>query len=283
MRINRSKLFYRRQTTRGVAGLLPILVILLFASCRKVIDVDIEGVEPKYVVEAVITDRPGDSRVLLSTTKDVSENNQFPAVSGATVLVTDDAGIVTTFTEDSAGTYTAPAFTGVIGKKYSLQININGKTFTAESKMPERVKMDTLYISDEILFGENTKLANTSYQDPPGKGQCYRYIQYINDKKTKTIFTNNDDYIDGNYVEAKLWYLTDDDSAEEEKIKTGDTVRLDMLCIDQAVYKFWFSLTQSATGNSQSASPANAVTNITGGALGYFSAHTVQSKTLVVP
>jgi hypothetical protein len=149
--------------------------------------------------------------------------------------------------------------------------------------MPGKVNMDTLYISDEILFGENTKLANTSYQDPPGKGQCYRYIQYINDKKTKTIFTNNDDYIDGNYVEAKLWYLTDDDTAEDEKIKTGDTVRLEMLCIDQAVYKFWFSLTQSATGNSQSASPANAVTNITGGALGYFSAHTVQSKTLVVP
>ena len=98
------------------------------------IDVDIEGVEAKYVVEAVITDQPGDSRVLLSTTKDVSENNQFPAVSGATVMVTDDAGIVTTFTEDSAGTYTAPAFTGVIGKKYSLQINTNGKTFTAESK-----------------------------------------------------------------------------------------------------------------------------------------------------
>jgi len=267
----------------GRSWLLFVFIMLLFNSCRKVIDVDIDGVEPKYVVEAVITDQPGESRVLLSTTKDVSENNQFPAVSGATVTVTDDTGIVTTFFEDSAGTYTAPAFTGVIGKKYSLHINTNGKTFTAQSRMPEKVNMDTLFISDEILFGENTKLANTNYQDPPGKGQCYRYIQYINGKKTETIFTNNDDYIDGKYVEAKLWYLTEEDDAEEEKIKTGDTVRLEMLCIDQAVYKFWFSLNQSATGNSQSASPANAVTNITGGALGYFSAHSLQSMELVVP
>jgi hypothetical protein len=77
MRINRSKFFYRKQIANGVYGLLLILVILLFPSCRKVIDVDIEGVEAKYVVEAVITDQPGDSRVLLSTTKDVSENNNF--------------------------------------------------------------------------------------------------------------------------------------------------------------------------------------------------------------
>jgi len=264
-------------------GLLFLLTISFF-SCRKVIDVDIEGVEPIYVVEAVLTDQPGDSRVLLSATKDVSENNQFPAVSGATVSVTDDAGIVTIFNEDSAGTYTAPAFTGVIGKKYSLQIlTTDGKTFTAESRMPEKVNMDTLFITDEILFGDNRKLANINYQDPAGKGQCYRYVQYINGRKTETIFTNNDDYIDGKYVEAKLWYLTEDDDNEEEKIKTGDTVRLDLLCIDRAVYKFWFSLNQSATGNSQSASPANAVTNISGGALGYFSAHSVQTKTVVVP
>ncbi len=264
-------------------GLLFLLTILFF-SCRKVIDVDIEGVVPIYVVEAVVTDQPGDSRVLLSATKDVSENNQFPAVSGATVSVTDDAGIVTVFNEDSAGTYTAPGFTGVVGRKYSLQIiTTDGKTFTAESRMPEKVNMDTLYISDEILFGENRKLSNINYQDPPGKGQCYRYVQYINDRKTETIFTNNDDYIDGKYVEAKLWYLTEDDDNDEEKIKTGDTVRLDLLCIDRAVYKFWFSLNQSATGNSQSASPANAVTNITGGALGYFSAHSVQTRSIVVP
>jgi hypothetical protein len=249
-----------------------------------VIDVDIKGVEPIYVVEAIVADQPGESRVLLSTTKDVSENNQFPAVSSASVTVTDDAGVVTTFLEDSAGTYTAPGFIGVIGKKYSLRIvTSDGKTFTAESRMPEKVNMDTLFITDEILFGENRKLANVNYQDPPGKGQCYRYVQYINGRKTETIFTNSDDYIDGKYVEAKFWYLTEDDDNDEEKIKTGDTVRLDMFCIDRAVYKFWFSLNQSATGNSQSASPANAVTNISGGALGYFSAHSIQTKSLVVP
>lgn len=263
------------------AGVL-LAMMIFFSSCQKVIDVDIKNVEKKYVVEAVITDQLDSSKVLISTTKNVSENNDFPGITGATVIVTDDAGVVTVFTEDSAGYYYAHGFRGAIGKTYTLRVVTNGETFTASSTMPPRVNMDTLFISDELLFGEARKLANTTYQDPPGKGNCYRYVQYINGKKEKTIFTNNDDYTDGKYVEAKLWYLADDDE-EDQKIKTGDTIRLDLFCIDPAVYKYWFSLNQSATGNSQSASPANAVTNIAGGALGYFSAHTVQSKTIVAP
>jgi hypothetical protein len=259
-----------------------ILMVIFFNSCRKVIDVNIKNVERKYVIEAVITDQPDSSKVLISTTKNVSENNDFPGISGAAVTVTDDAGIITRFTEDSAGYYYAHTFKGVIGKTYTLRVITNGETFTASSAMPQMVNMDTLYISDEVLFGESRKLSNTTYQDPPGKGNCYRYVQYTNGKKEKTIFTNNDDYTDGKYVEAKLWYLADDNE-EGQKIESGDSVRLDLLCIDPAVYKYWFSLNQSATGNSQSASPANAVTNITGGALGYFSAHTVQSKTVVAP
>ena len=261
---------------------LLISVLIVFSSCQKVIDVDIENVPKKYVVEGVITDQQDSSRVLISRTKDISEGGGFQGIGGATVTITDNAGFSANFTEDSAGFYSAKGFKGVIGRTYGLEVIINGKTFTAVSTMPPMISMDTLFISDELLFGEERKLANSTYQDPPGKGNCYRYVQYINGKKAKTIFVNNDDYTDGKYVEAKLWYLAEDEDDDEE-IESGDSVRLDFLCIDPAVYKYWFSLNQSATGNSQSASPANAVSNISGGALGYFSAHNVQSKTIVVP
>ena len=149
---------------------LFISMIIFFSSCQKVIDVDIKNVAKKYVLEAVITDQLDSSKVLLSTTKDVSENNDFPGISGATVTVTDNAGIVTTFTEDSAGYYYSHSFKGVIGKTYTLHVITNGETFTATSTMPPMVTMDTLYITDELLFGETTKLANTTYQDPRVKG-----------------------------------------------------------------------------------------------------------------
>src|SRR4030095_6513098 len=54
---------------------LLVVVSILFFSCRKVIDVDIEGVERIYVVEAIVADQPGESKVLLYTTTEVSENN----------------------------------------------------------------------------------------------------------------------------------------------------------------------------------------------------------------
>lgn len=259
------------------------VMITLFSSCQKVIDVDVKNAEEKYVVEAIVADEAGASKVLLSTTKNISESNNFPGVSGATVTITDNTGNNTIFNETTAGSYLAPSFTGVAGKIYSLDIKVNGETFTAKSTMPQKINLDTVFISNEILFGETRKLVNLAYQDPPGKGQCYRYVQYINGKKSKPIFANNDDYSDGKYVETKLWYLVDEDENPEEEIKTGDTVMLDMLCIDNVVYKYWYSVYQSATGNSQSASPANPVTNISGGALGYFSAHTKQTKSVVVP
>lgn len=267
----------------GRVSIFTIALMVVFISCRKVIDVDIKNAEPKYVVEAIVSDSTGKTKVLLSATKNISESNDFPGISGATVTITDNTGIVTTLTETTAGRYEAAGFTGEPGKTYSLQVNFSGEIFTASSTMPQKIHMDTLFTSSEILFGETRKLANIAYQDPPGKGNCYRYVQYINGKKTKPIFVNNDDYSDGKYVETKLWYLVDDDENKDEEIKSGDTVRIDMLCIDPAVYKYWFSIFQSATGNSQSASPANPVTNIKGGALGYFSAQTMQTRSVVVP
>jgi hypothetical protein len=125
------------------------------------------------------------------------------------------------------------------------------------------------------------KLANIEYNDPAGIVNQYRFVRYRNGVKTKNIFINNDDLSDGRHTATKL-FVGDNDS-EEDRLVSGDVVRIDMLCIDAAVYKYWYSLEQSATGETTSAAPANPVTNITGGALGYFSAHTFQSKTMSVP
>jgi hypothetical protein len=58
-----------------------------------------------------------------------------------------------------------------------------------------------------------------------------------------------------------------------------DSVTIEMHCIDKPVYDYYYSL-----GNrDNSATPANPVSNIVGGALGYFSAHTVRKTTAVVP
>lgn len=255
---------------------------MYLTSCEKVIQFDFDKVEKKYVIEAMIADQPNSCRVLLTQTKNFDENNTFTGISGAQVTITDNSGSPVTLTETSAGVYEAPTLTGVSGHTYNLKVNINGQTFTATSTMPALVPMDSIYITEVTVFNETYKFATVPYNDPAGIQNAYRFIQYVNGNKEETNFVMDDDLNDGLTTERILAYY-DDDEAERRKLKSGDNVRVDMLCIDYPVYTYWFSLEQGATGTSYSATPGNPVTNITGGALGYFSAHTLQTKTVVVP
>ena len=263
--------------------LMMIAGVFTLTSCEKVISVNLNNADKKYVVEATLTNQPGSAKVLISQTRDFDANNDFSGISGAQVSITDGNGNITTLPETSPGTYMAASLKGVPGTKYSLRVSFNEQLFTSESTMPQPVALDSLYITDEALFGDTRKTANIQYKDPAGIANNYRFVLYINDKKNKTIFVRNDELSDGRAVSRPLWIRNDDkDNKEANKIHSGDKVTVDMLCIDANVYKFWYSLDQSATGESN-VTPANPVTNIKGGALGYFSAHTLQSKTITVP
>lgn len=252
-----------------------------FVSCEKVIDIDLDDAEKKYVVEGVVTDEAGTAFVLLSQTKNFSDNNSFEGVSNATVTITDDEGVVSTLNETSTGKYENASLTGKTGKTYSLKVSINGSIFAATSTIPGKVNMDSLFISDDDLFGESRKTANVQYTDPAGLGQNYRFVQYVNGVKEKSLFILNDDYTDGNESIVTLRTFGDE---EDDEIKTGDIVEVDMLCIDAAIYKYWYSFESGgASGDNNSASPSNPLSNITGGAIGYFSAHTIQRKMVTVP
>lgn len=264
-----------------LTGLFALLALLSLSSCEKVIDIDLNKAEKKYVVEATVTDQTG-ARVLLSQTKDFEDDNTFVGIGGAIVQITEQGGATTTLSETSAGVYEAPALIGLSGKTYSLSVKLDGQSFTAVTTMPQKINLDTIYVTDELLFGDTYKIVNLEYKDPPGRGQNYRFVQYLNGVKETEIFVQNDEYTDGRNVTTKLFYFPDDDEDEKRKIKSGDQVRIDMFCIDANIYKYWFSLYRSSTGESQ-ATPSNPVSNMKGGALGYFSAHTTQTKTMVAP
>jgi hypothetical protein len=262
------------------------LIIVFFAvvasSCEKVIHLDLNEAEKKYVIEATVTDQPGTAQVLLSQTKNFDDNNQFAGVSGALITVKEKGGSLTTFTEVSPGRYEAPGLAGSSGRSYDLNVTVAGNVFTATSTMPARVNFDSIYTTDELIFTDTRKIVNVVFQDPPGRGNNYRFIQYVNNLKEKQLFVQNDDYTDGRLNINKLYYFADDNS-DSTIIKSGDSLRVDMLCIDPNVYKYWYSLERNTNGDNNNVTPANPVSNVQGGALGYFSAHTLQTRRMKVP
>jgi hypothetical protein len=253
--------------------LYTLLLSVMAASCEKVIDVRVNDADKKYVVEGVLTDGPGSCLVRITQTKSIDENNSFGGVGGAAVVITDETGAATPLTESAPGVYRS-GLQGVPGRLYTLRVAVAGQVFTAAVRMPRPLGPDSLYTSKLPFMDEDELLANLVYTDSAGQGDAYRFIKYINGKREKGIFIENDDFSDGRKNTVTLF-------GGDEELNKGDTLTLEMQCIDPALYTYWLTLAQGATGQSQTASPANPVTNISGGALGYFSAHTVRTKSLV--
>ncbi len=253
---------------------------LSFISCKKVIELKLKDNDPKYVIEGIVTNEPGGCRVKITTSKQFYENNIFAGVSGAIVRIKNN-GTDFLLTETSPGIYENTAVTGVPGYTYELTVTVANNVFTAISTMPQPVRLDTLYISPGP-FGQ-FKFATIAFTDQRNVANNYRFVQYLNGVKDPAIFSTTDEFSDGQKVSSQLDTGVDKKD-DPRSIKSGDMVTIEMLGIDAAVYRYWYSLqSNGGNGNGNVASPANPITNIKGGALGYFSAQTIDRRTVIVP
>ena len=265
---------------RSIGKVFFFLLITVFYSCEKVIDIKLRESEINYVVEGVITNEPGGCRVSITQTKNFTEDNQFAGVSGATVTIKDN-GLTIALAETQPGVYEATQLKGMQGHVYELTVSIGDQVFTATYTMPQPVNMDTLYIS-EGPFGQ-FRFATVRYSDPAGINNGYRFVQYLNGVKDPEIFWENDEFTDGLSIITQLDTGVDEED-DPRNIKSGDEVTVEMLSLDEAIYKYWYSIRSGGgDGNGGVAAPANPLTNIRGGALGYFSAHSIDRKTIIAP
>ena len=258
---------------------ITAIVALAIASCTKVIDLKLGNNTGQLVIEGNITDS-GDFVVKLSRNVPFTNTNTYPAVTGASVYVTDSRGDYLNLSEKAPGTYTIAklfGIKGISGITYNLSVQTNGSTYTATSTMPQTVQMDSITASNSQLTSKDHQKGITVYfQDPANQVNQYRFVMYVNSVQVKDIFAINDDFSNGRYVTYQLL-------ENDVNIYSGDTVRVEMQCIDKPVYTYWFTLMQQQGDSPGGAvAPSNPPTNITPATLGYFSAHTVQDLMFVV-
>ena len=251
-------------------------VIMVLTGCQKVINLNLKDGAGKYVIEGNITNLPGPYTVTISQSGEVSEDYVFNGVGHATVVVGDNAGNTETLQEKAQGIYQTATLAGVEGRTYYLSITLGTEHFTATSVMPHRVPLDSLYIEEVFNFSKTVKAVVPVFTDPIGKGNNYKFNQYINGNLDKELYYQNDDFTDG---KQSTWSLLRPDP--DSTLHLNDQVDVEMQCIDSAAYKYWYSMDQSSLGDGDGLA-ANPVTNILGGALGYFSAHTSQTRSIIV-
>lgn len=256
-----------------------LAVAWILAACEKEITVDLNTAETRLVIDGAVTNEPGPYTVRISRSVGFSESNTFPAVSDALVIIEDDLGTSDTLTEAGPGRYLTSRITGQPGRTYHLRVEVEDQWYYASSTMPSFVPLDSVRFN---LFSspantEDVYAAVPVFRDPAGSGNYYRFIQTINGDPDGAYIVFNDNINDGLINERPIF-------SPEAEIKLGDSVEMEMRCIDSSTYQYFFTLSQMEGGGpGGGTAPSNPPTNFTGDeVLGIFTAYTAQRKVQVV-
>jgi hypothetical protein len=254
-----------------------ILTCMLLTSCEKEININLNSANPQIVIEGAVTDDTSSCFVRISKTINFSDANNYPAVSNAIVIISDNTGGLDTLKEITPGMYKTKNITGQPGRTYSLKVVVEGENYFATSTMPFRTNLDSLRFNLFGGSGDNSYFTVPVYTDLPAIGNNYRFLLTVNGILDKSYIIFNDNVGNGLGNQRPIF-------SSASKIGLGDTVKVEMRCIDLNTYTYFYTLSQIVdSGPGGGATPTNPPSNILGNsALGYFSAYTTQKRTQVV-
>ncbi|WP_412850517.1 DUF4249 domain-containing protein [Chryseobacterium sp. PMSZPI] len=259
-----------------------ILSLLALTSCQKEIDLDLTDQSGNIVIEGNVTDQPGPYIVRITKSVGFSKPNQYPAVTGAQVILSDNTGQTETLQYVGEGKYQTIAFAGVSGRTYTLKVQAEGKQYMAQSTMPETVYFQGL-AQDSFTFGNKKSYTVLPiFTDPVELGNRYLFNFTINNLPKKTFDVFSDNVNNGLPNQRPLLLPNDDNKGADHETVVGDTIHVEMQCIDHNIFTYYSALTQISNGNGGNVTPANPPSNISNGALGYFSAHTSSKLHLII-
>jgi len=252
-----------------------VAAMALLSSCEKIIHLDLGSSNSRLVIQGNVYNEVGSYEVKISKTIDFDAQNIYPAVTNATVIISDNTGQSETLSQVSDGTYVTSNLQGRIGRTYTLTVTVDGETYKASSTMPAPVGIDSIYYKKSIFGGDN--LIALDFINRPNKENYYRVIHFVNNKQSTSfnVFSENTDQMER--ITCSFMSTDYTPTVTNPKLENGDKITVWLECIDKGVFEY-FRTANSEGG--QNASPANPVSNISNGALGYFSASSVTKKVI---
>jgi hypothetical protein len=272
--------------------IIVILTAVVFASCDEPYVLDIDQVQPKIIIEGLVTDKPGHQMVKVSRSVGFYTDGTTPKITNAAVSVKDDLGETITFTHnpgnhaDSAGIYLPPSsFIGKIGRTYTLHVNADGQNFEATDELLPVISMDSLkYQVNE--FQE---------EDPENDGKIYELLMYA--RETQNVknfflfkFFRNDSLTYNN--ETDIYYSDDELLAENINGATSpvyyglnDRALVEVYSLSRVGYVYYndlFSILNGDSGGMFGPIPAPPRTNLSNNAIGFFQVSAINISTVKI-
>ncbi len=261
---------------KNIQYILPFLSLLFFG-CEKVIDVDLNEAAPQIVIEGNLSINPDFGEVKISMTSSYFDTLPQETVSGARVSVVDNLGGKYIFSETKPGIYQSVNLKLRPGNTYQLSVETQGEKYEASSKLNSAVTIDSMkYYYEDSPFLEKGYYINVYLFDPPGVKNYYR-LKYWKNKQPQNSIEDlvifNDRYVDGNSIEVTLF---------NQPFELNDTIDVQLISLDEGAYEYLKTFQELVNNNPGSAAPANPNTNISNGALGYFSVWSSSSKSGII-
>jgi hypothetical protein len=278
--------------------ILYIAILLLsLTSCTEEIEIELDSTFTRLVVFGEITTDTTKHTIELRRSADYFFNLPAEGISGAIVEISsEDRSLLLGENPDHPGTYETPAdFYGEPGKTYNLSIsgidiNEDGITenYTASSYMPVINPIDSItlkYTANSFFSGWEIQVWT---YDPAEIKNFYVFKARVNKKLVTDTLTElvvqNDDLFNGNYTYGiTSQFLLE--SKEDEKLFPGDTVTFEANSITEDYYNFLVEAQSESFGQTPlfSGPPANISSNISNGALGFFTAYSITRSSKIVP
>lgn len=236
-----------------------ILTILLASfsvlSCEEVIDVDLDTVAPKLVIDASIKWEKGtdgsSQKILLTTTTDYYATT-IPVASGATITVINTSlttPITYQFIENGqTGEYICNNFKPVINNNYTLTVIYKGETYTSTSLFmatPDIVKTEQKLKPG--FGGEDVYEIKFYFQDNAAENNFY-----LGGVKNSKIAYPEYGVISDEFTQGNLMFIV----YQDELVK-GDVVEYNLQGITEKYNNYMFKLisTTGVEGNGPFATP----------------------------
>lgn len=262
-----------------IRTILFILAVFLLASCEKTVILDLQQMQPKVVIEGVVTNQPGYQYVKVSRSVNFYQTGSAPRVTDAMVFVDDKDGNRTYYLHnprnhaDSMGYYLpAEDFAGQIGSIYKLVVEVDDVSYEAEDALLPVTRMDS--VKYQVNVHEQ--------DDPKGPGQFYELLMYAKEpQETHDYylfkFFRNDSLTQ--YSPTDIYFSDDKILGEEIKgipspvfYSIGDKAQVEMHSLSRTGFVYYSDLEKLLNNDGGMFSPPAATprTNLSNGALGFF-------------
>ncbi len=278
---------------------ITIFLSALLASCTVPFEIDTRDSNPVLVIYGVLSDLTDNQYVTVSVSAPYFSDEPDQMVGDAEVWIEPTEGMIIPYLSrpDSPGLYqSAFPFDPVPGRGYTLNVSLDfdgdgiPELYQASTTVITPIPIDSMQIRNVDIMGYMLYGAYLYAQDPPSE-DYYLSRFVLNDSLVNNsiidLATMDDQLFNGQYINGISLQLFSDsrspspDNIKREHLKPGDVLTLYLSRIERGYYDFINQCQHQQQGESPffGGPPSNIVTNLTGGAVGYFAGYSSSSVT----